>query len=147
MSVNITVDWVYPRASVSSQIAEFTETYTKHWARFAGNSMRYKNSEWPAARNTANRGPYSKQESVGKFSGVVDDSGGVRVAVLRNKAKNRRGLPYAYYVNRGVNSQGRVSSARYRANYDACYRTVKKNENRISRFAERAAERELGNAA
>ena len=142
MSVSYTVDWVEPTPSLRASIEDFTDIFLKHWTRFAGNSMRYRNSVWPAKKLTANKGPYSKQVSVRRFSGKLINNNGINQVVIMNDAKNSSGVPYAYYGNRGVNSLGRVSSARFRANYDACYRTITKNQNRIGSFAMRAANRE-----
>ena len=117
MSVNYLVDWASPATpSLAQENRRLNALFMKHWSRFASNSMRYRNSLWPAKQNTANRGPYSKQKSVGKFTGQLEKNGDDYITHINNSAKNKKGLPYAYFVNRGVSSRGRVSKPRFTAN-------------------------------
>jgi len=83
-------------------------------------------SYWPSRGRTANYGPYSKNNSIRLFSVTQSRTQAGRFSriIMRNDARNKKGVAYAGYVARGIRSGGgTVSPDRYRANYDAVHRT------------------------
>ena len=134
--MDVDVEWE-GKPSLAEEVRPLTALYIRAWVYQAGKSLSSRTSQWPARRGTANRGPYSEQVSVDRWYMHVRRLKDAWLVTFRNHARNSDGKPYARYVNEGVVSSGRISDARYRANFDAGYRTIKRNEEKISSDAER----------
>ena len=97
-------------------------------ARALVDRLRSRRSLWPSAGTSQNRGPYStmshSQMSFMARQGRDERGRFGRNGVLINDARNRRGIPYAAFVNAGIRTGGNpVGPDAMRRNVDAVQRT------------------------
>ena len=109
------------RGALTSHAAKPSEVANAFVAALMG-----RNSQWPSAGQTANLGPYAEGVSVRLFRAVRGrgSSGRFEPYTVVNDARNKRGIPYAGFVDQGIRSGGgTVSPVRYAANHTAVART------------------------
>ena len=88
-------------------------------------ALKGRKSRWPAAGQTANRGPWATGRSVAAFRLQQTRQSGGQFDNIRllNDARNVKGTPYAGFVDRGIGA----GPGRRRANRDAVRRTWTQN--------------------
>lgn len=125
------------RSSISAHAAQPKELAAAFLHVLSGPS-----SEWPAAGQTGNFGPYATNTSVNHFAARQGrtSTGQFTPWLIVNDALNRQNRPYARWVDEGIGTGGgRISAARYAANFRAVERTWNGRLGQIQAAAESAA--------